>query len=124
MVGTTDSVIHILDQTGQQHPIYVHRIKAIKLLWLNEGWGGRNTRLYNQYVHSMTDSIIIVSGIKKLGPLKDPSKRAPNSQFDFQNVGNDQLIEVRRFNAGKTIATPPVVLAEIFIIGAIGFGFR
>jgi len=61
VTGTSDSTIHILDKTGQQHSIHADQIKRIKILTLKKDREVKKRYFYDRYVQSLTDSTIIIS---------------------------------------------------------------
>jgi len=76
VTGTSDSTIHILDKTGQQHSIHVDQIKRIKYLALKKDREVKKRYFYTMYVQSLTDSTIIISSEKELAPLEDQTATA------------------------------------------------
>ncbi len=65
VTGTSDSTIHILDKTGQQHSIHADQIKRIKILTLKKDREVKKRYFYTMYVQSLTDSTIIISKEKE-----------------------------------------------------------
>jgi len=77
VTGTTYSMIHVVDKTGQEHSIHIDRIKRINTLGLKTGvYSATST----SHLQEVSDSTIVVAKGKRLVPFQEPIKQVAEAK--------------------------------------------